>query len=110
MTPEKTIQAFKTIEKIIREHTKSDETLIAERLNEEGMSRSVGALGYYATHEHLLFMTEEGQKLVTAGRTEKAMRWLGFLQGALWGLGITTIEEQKDINRPDDVVYDGKRL
>lgn len=29
---------------------------------------------------------------------------------ALWGLGITSIEEQKIINKPDDVTYDGKRV
>lgn len=78
--------------------------------SQKNMGRSVGALSFYEKHQHLLFMTEEGQKLVIAGRIEKAMRWLGFLQGALWGLGITTIEEQKDINRPDEVAYDGKRI
>jgi len=30
------------------------------------------------------------------------MRWLGFMQGALWVKGIYTIDELKAHNRPDD--------
>ncbi|MGE0366986.1 MAG: hypothetical protein AB7Q00_14760 [Phycisphaerales bacterium] len=30
---------------------------------------------------------------------EKAMRWLGFIQGALWALGIKTIEDLKEDNK-----------
>ena len=39
--------------------------------------------------------------LLTAHR-EKLMRWLGFMQGALWVKGIYTIDELKAHNRPDD--------
>jgi len=35
-----------------------------------------------------------------AKRREKAMRWLGFVQGTLWGWGIATIEELKKMNAP----------
>lgn len=108
MTPEKTIEAFKIIGEIIRKNTLYK--LMASRFNETETAKNVKDLDHRIIHEHLLFMSEEGQKLVTAGRTEKAMRWLGFLQGALWGLGITSIEEQKIINKPDDVTYDGKRV
>jgi low affinity Fe/Cu permease len=33
-------------------------------------------------------------------RREKAMRWLGFIQGALWSHGIYSIEEMKQHNKP----------
>lgn len=34
-------------------------------------------------------------------RIEKAMRWLGFVQGTLWALGIENIEGFKLMNRPE---------
>ena len=107
MTPEKTKEAFLRIHEIL---DKRQPFLKGKRLNEQDMQLQAQHIGYIAKHEHLMFMAEEGQKLVDSGRTEKAMRWLGFLQGALWGLSFTTIEEQKNINRPDDVAYDSKRI
>lgn len=35
-------------------------------------------------------------------RREKVMRWLGFIQGALWAHGIQTIATSKDDNKPDE--------
>lgn len=109
MTPEKTIRAFKAIEEIVKEYH-GDPVMEPGRLSEREMGMAAEVIDPHSLTQHLLFMSQEGQKLVEAGRVEKAMRWLGFLQGALWGLGITTIEEQKNINRPDEVPYDGKRL
>lgn len=56
-------------------------------------------------YEHLLFMAEEIPRLLDAGRTEKAMRWLGWLQGACWGLGLETLEEAKLRNAPEGATY-----
>jgi hypothetical protein len=50
---------------------------------------------------HLRWMIQETIGFVHAGRLEKAMRWLGFIQGALWVLEISTIEESKRLNMPD---------
>lgn len=51
---------------------------------------------------HLLSMTPKMRQLVEGGRRDKFMRWLGFLQGALWMAGHETIDELKDIiSRPD---------
>jgi hypothetical protein len=44
---------------------------------------------------HYKFMCDKAQSFVEAGRTEKAMRWLGFLQGALWRDEICTLDELK---------------
>lgn len=36
------------------------------------------------------------------GRTEKAFRWLGFIQGVLWAEGVYSIDELKDHNKPKE--------
>lgn len=50
--------------------------------------------------EHALFMCEEIGTMLDAGRREKSMRWLGYLQGALGVLGLMTLEEAKKSNMP----------
>lgn len=52
--------------------------------------------------QHLVFMCEYGVELVREGRHEKAFRWLGFVQGALWSMDLATVKELKNINRPSD--------
>lgn len=49
---------------------------------------------------HLIFMCEEGSGYAER-RREKAMRWLGFVQGALWTLNVAPIDVLKNMNRPD---------
>jgi hypothetical protein len=48
---------------------------------------------------HLVFMCEEGARYAEH-RREKAMRWLGFVQGALWAHGLAPVSELKTMNRP----------
>ena len=50
---------------------------------------------------HLRWMVQETVSLVEQGRREKAFRWLGFIQGALWSYRMYTIEELKNHNKPD---------
>jgi hypothetical protein len=54
------------------------------------------------TYKHLLYMLWQIPHFIKEGRKEKANRWLGFVQGALWANDIYTIEEMKDHNRPDE--------
>lgn len=49
---------------------------------------------------HLYWMCIEAQTLVAAGHIEKAMRWLGFIQGYLHSWGMATLKEIKSHNRP----------
>ena len=49
---------------------------------------------------HLLTMIPKIREFLKQGRKEKAFRWLGFIQGALWINGSFTIEELKTHNRP----------
>lgn len=51
---------------------------------------------------HLLYMCEEGKRMLAEDRREKVMRWLGFVQGTLWAMGVTTIAEAKNANKPDE--------
>jgi len=55
---------------------------------------------------HLLWMCCETAVFVSDDRIEKAMRWLGFIQGALWVMGFRTIEQMKRDNMPDGSNYD----
>ncbi len=55
---------------------------------------------YAETYKHILYMLWRIPWLIEAGRKEKANRWLGFVQGALWANDIYTIEEMKEHNRP----------
>ncbi len=50
---------------------------------------------------HLRFMCIEAQKFVDEDRIEKAMRWLGFLQGVLWARGFYSLDDIKNHSRPD---------
>ena len=58
--------------------------------------------------EHLAWMLQEIRPWPEDKR-EKAMRWLGFVQGALWGMEFVTIEEMKRINMPEGATFDSER-
>jgi hypothetical protein len=49
---------------------------------------------------HLVWMCEEVPKFLDEGRIEKAMRWLGFIQGVIVAKKLITIEEAKRLNDP----------
>lgn len=72
----------------------------AKTLEEQGSRpfKSPDAQGRQARMEHIHWMCLEIPRLASEN-VEKAMRWLGFAQGALWALGIHTIEQMKDDNR-----------
>jgi len=50
--------------------------------------------------EHTAWMLCKIPEFMAAGRHEKAMRWLGFVQGYLWARGLAGIDEMKEWNRP----------
>ena len=49
---------------------------------------------------HLHKMLDEMEVFIQEGRMEKVFRWLGFIQGCLWRIGVYTVEEMKNHNRP----------
>jgi hypothetical protein len=75
------------------------ERLTGERYTGSENGRSLATL---VADRHLVFMLEEIPKLLDEGRTEKAMRWLGFVQGAIWAYGLVSIDDLKSSNRPDE--------
>ena len=54
--------------------------------------------------DHVRQMIPQVREFVRQGRMEKAMRWLGFIQGVFWIIGMYTIQEMKDHNKPDVVI------
>jgi hypothetical protein len=56
---------------------------------------------YLIAGNRALWCAEEGIKLVDEGRREKAMRWLGFVQGVCYALGYASIDDLKTMSMPD---------
>lgn len=56
--------------------------------------------------QHLCQMVPQMREFLADGQREKAMRWLGFMQGAFWVRGTYTIEELMAHNKPDNVEFD----
>lgn len=59
---------------------------------------------------HLMWMCNQVDEFIEEGRLEKAMRWLGFIQGALWWAGIRSVEEMKADNKPPEEELDPDRV
>jgi hypothetical protein len=54
---------------------------------------------------HYKFMCEHAKVLIDDKQREKAMRWLGFLQGALWREGRYSLDELKyHVTNPSDPI------
>jgi hypothetical protein len=51
--------------------------------------------GSYTQAEHLKWMIGEMRSM---DDREKLMRWIGFIQGALWGLGFSSINNFRSMN------------
>lgn len=49
--------------------------------------------------EHFVWMATQGLTFTNCGDRDKAMRWLGFIQGALWGKGLASIDESREVNK-----------
>ncbi len=47
---------------------------------------------------HARWMCGEIKRLCEEEKTNKAMRWLGFVQGILWTMGVFTISELRSHN------------
>jgi len=102
MTEEKLRSAFLACEAIVaKEAGEAGVTMAIRDANADTPARRTS---------HLLWLARNGLQLVVDGRREKAMRWLGFLQGALWARELLTVEQLKDMNRPDDSEHEVERV
>jgi hypothetical protein len=96
MTPSKTKQAFDDLDTLIPAEPDFRGVRPAHRMRPDEVTPTD-----YQRRAHLRWMCGAGKALVDEGRIEKAMRWLGFVQGALWGMGLVTIECMKLVNKPE---------
>lgn len=55
--------------------------------------------------DHIREMIPKIRSFLVQGRREKVFRWLGFIQGVFYSVGIYTVEDMANHNRPtkDDV-------
>lgn len=49
---------------------------------------------------HVRWMVEEIAVFVARGRILKATRWLGFVQGVVWTVGLASVQDLMESNRP----------
>lgn len=96
MTPDKVKQVAHQISEIIRRKTG---IVFASRFDHK-KTRTEAI--QYTILNHAQFMCDEIKLYVDQGRIEKAMRWLGFLQGILFCEDLCTIGELGQMNRPVD--------
>lgn len=80
---------------------KDEKILDACKIYSEKLSPFAEQPVFPETYKHIMWMTWQIPQFLKDGRKEKANRWLGFIQGALWALDVYTIEEMKNHNRPD---------
>lgn len=69
---------------------------------------SAGALSE-ETRAHLASMPPRMRGLLASGRREKLMRWLGFMQGSLWALGVCDLDTLKKMHMPVGATFDSGR-
>jgi hypothetical protein len=95
MTPEK-------LKKILAEYA----ALLhpGERMPESGYPVRAFLEGWRRTlvEGHLHWMCQEAQAFPEKNKVEKAMRWLGFVQGVLWCLGDKSLDDLRDDSKPDE--------
>lgn len=100
MTPEK----LKSVFVHYRAELDSDQlwkTIAPKQFSEEQTRQPCWMISVWDRIAHLKFMCDEAQRFVDAGRVEKAMRWLGFLQGVFWDKNTFTLDDLKNHSRPD---------
>lgn len=102
MTDEKLRDAFSACERIIAREAEKEGITMAIR-DPEAPTRP-------RRLSHLLWLARNGIPLIAENRREKAMRWLGYLQGYLAALDLVTVAELKDMNRPDGSTHDKERV
>ncbi len=59
---------------------------------------------------HLSWMLSQCLKFSEEARSDKANRWLGYVQGVLAATGVAHLEELKRANMPEGAVYDPDRV
>lgn len=77
-------------------HVKPERAVVTKRYVVASQASWLEKLG------HVAWAVEQCRLFVAEGRMEKAFRWLGFIQGALWYEGIYSIDELANQSRPTE--------
>ncbi len=96
-------QKVKTIFQLYLEHLNAAHPGIVRQMTEAQTKELSRGINFENEVSHLKYICVKAQEFVEEGRIEKAMRWLGFIQGVLWSRGYYTLDQLKNHSRPDSV-------
>lgn len=86
MTDERVLEVLKSYEIAIGTPAKKSET-------------NMTPLTLAALCGHLSWMCQQVPGFLENGQKDKAQRWIGFIQGSMWSLGMRTIDQMREDNR-----------
>lgn len=66
--------------------------------------------GYETEPQHLRWMLSQAKVFNKEWKSDKAHRWLGFVQGVLVAEGFATVEDLKKVNMPDGEIFEKDRI
>lgn len=95
-------------EPMTAEHLKSVLAFYQKHLGESGHYSPIQKpddmpfLERYGSLNHCLWMCGQALDMIERKDVDKAMRWLGFIQGAMWSFGVFTIEQMREHSRPPE--------
>lgn len=84
MTHDKAIEAFERYDNVLKDYTDKIEQAVE--------------VDAYVPYHHLRYMCKAGPVFIRAGRIEKAMRWLGFVQACMLNEKFFTLQQLKEHN------------
>jgi hypothetical protein len=82
-------------------------------LTAEEKAKPFSKVGALSRRQHVLWMCSVAKNLVAEGRTEKAMRWLGFIQNYItmeppYLAATYSLEDLKHHSRPETVLINNE--
>jgi len=86
-------------DQIVRVATKYEDLLANNNIIAEKQDLSSSRLTSTQRLSHSKWMCKEIQVFVDNGRTDKAERWICFVQGVLWCEGLRPIDDMRNDNR-----------
>jgi hypothetical protein len=101
MTDKKINQVLDLYEQRVSSFNKTRLLLMTDNLDPNQQISALDGIERVSTQlKHINEMIGKMRVFLTEGRREKAFRWLGFIQGVFYSLGLYTIDDMADHNRP----------
>lgn len=101
MDAKKILEVLDIYDARLRSIAATDTAVKPERADTNKKYSSQDSAPVYETKlNHTWWAVGQCREFTNAGRLEKAFRWLGFIQGALWFAGKYSIEELANHNKP----------